>query len=225
MKRNSLFAPLLFLLAAPATAEPCVSATFDSPFPDATGVEAFVADVPSARFPAFWQTGFVDGFRYRLFSNNEGDIQPSDPNQNWAITFACSGVRQTCDMTVDGDAPSDAREIAEALGQCMLGREISDNAPAPPTAEVAATETVEALPANVVPSETACGTAVVTEATDIATLQRLLILLGEDPGPVDGFLGPATFAAMEAFVEDANWDTSIMDVIALLDNLHCERSE
>jgi hypothetical protein len=54
-------------------------------------------------------------------------------------------------------------------------------------------------------------------------MQRLLLMVGSDPGPVDGFLGPRTFAAMDDFVEDSGWNTSTTDVITLLDKLHCER--
>jgi hypothetical protein len=211
----------------PAWAEPCVSATFDRPFPNATGFESFIVDVPSAQFPAFWQTGLIDAYQYRLVSNGEGEIKASDPNQNWVVEIACETAGQSCDMTVNGDAPTEVLQIADTIGQCLVGVEIpqapttpddpyTDNA-VEPQEDVAATQSTA--------TETACGVSVVNEATDVATMQRLLILLGEDPGPVDGFLGPASFKAMGVFVEDPNWDTSITDVISVFDALHCERSQ
>jgi hypothetical protein len=53
-------------------------------------------------------------------------------------------------------------------------------------------------------------------------MQRLLVMAGEDPGPVDGFLGPKSFAAMEVFVQGANWGTPIPDVIDALDASLCD---
>lgn len=226
MRLHHLYGLAFLLIAAPAWADPCVSATFDRSFPGATGVESFVADVPSAQFPAFWQTGLIDGYRYRLFSNGESDIKASDPNQNWSVDLACETAAQNCDMTVNGDAPTQVLQIADTIGQCLLGVEntrapttpddpFTDNAVGPQE-DLAATQSTA--------TETACGVSVVNEATDVATMQRLLILLGEDPGPVDGFLGPATFKAMDVFVEDSNWDTSITSVISVLDALHCDRT-
>lgn len=226
MRLHHLYGPAFLLIAVPAWAEPCVSTTFDRSFPNATGVESFIADVPSAQFPAFWQTGLIDGYRYRLFSNGEGEIKASDPNQNWVVEIACETAGQSCDMTVNGAAPTEVLQIADTIGQCLLGVEntqapttpddpFTDNA-VEPKEDVAATQSTA--------TETACGVSVVNEATDVATMQRLLILLGEDPGPVDGFLGPASFKAMDVFVEDSNWGTSITNVIAVLDALHCERT-
>ncbi len=48
-------------------------------------------------------------------------------------------------------------------------------------------------------------------------------MVGSDPGPIDGFLGPKTFAAMDDCLEDSGWSVSTTDVITLLDKLHCER--
>ncbi|EET47479.1 hypothetical protein TR2A62_0675 [Thalassobium sp. R2A62] len=67
----------------------------------------------------------------------------------------------------------------------------------------------------------ACGRALADELTEAATLQRLLKMAGADPGPIDGFLGPKSFAAMDVFVEDAGWGTSISNTIELLDKHLC----
>jgi len=227
MRLHHLYGPAFLLIAVPAWAEPCVSATFDRPFPNATGVDSFVADVPSAQFPAFWQTGLIDGYRYRLFSNGEGEIKASDPNQYWVVEIACETAGRSCDMTVNGDAPTEGLQIADTIGKCLLGGEITLASTTPETPIVVTTVTLQedvVAPRNT-ETKIACGVATVNEANDVATMQRLLILLGEDPGPVDGFLGPATFKAMDALVDDSNWETSITDVISVFDALHCERSQ
>lgn len=225
MKAHLLYGSAFLLIAAPAWADPCVSATFDLPFPDATGVQSFIADVPSARFPAFWQTGVIGGYQYRLFSNGEGEITASDPENGWTVEVTCQTEGQKCDVKAIGTAPAEVLQIADAMGQCLLGIEIAQVAAAPedPIADTPVTQPADVVvPQN---TEIACGVAILNEATDIATMQRLLTLLGEDPGPVDGYLGPATFQAMDAFVDGSNWDTSITDTIAVLDALHCERSQ
>lgn len=225
MRLHHLYGPAFLLIAAPAWAEPCVSATFDRPFPGATNVDSFIADVPSAQFPAFWQTGSIDGYRYRLFSNGEGEIKASDPNQNWTVEIACETAGRSCDVTMNGNAPTEVQQIADTIGQCLLGVEIGQALAVPkdPIADTTVTPLANAgAPQN---TETACGIAIVDEPNDVATVQRLLILLGEDPGPVDGFLGPATFKAMDVYIENSNWDTSISDAISVLDAQHCERSQ
>jgi hypothetical protein len=231
MRLQSLYGLTFLLIAAPAWADPCVSSTFDRPFPDATDVEAFITDVPSAQFPAFWQRGFIDGYRYNMFSNGDGEIKASDPNENWTVEIACETRDQSCEMASDGDAPTEVLQIADTIGQCLLGIEIIKPVVAPSVPEE---QIVEAPLTDIVPpsranevqqndTTTLCGVAAVNEPTDVATMQRLLILLDEDPGPVDGFLGPASFKAMDIFIDDSNWDTSIADVIVVLDALHCER--
>ncbi|WP_242650963.1 peptidoglycan-binding domain-containing protein [Yoonia tamlensis] len=204
-----------------------MSATFDRSFPHATGVESFIADVPSAQFPAFWQTGLIDGYQYRLFSNGEGEIKASDPNQDWVVEIACETAGQSCDITVDGDAPTEALQIADTITQCLLSSEITlaRTTPENPIVDTTVTSQENVVAPQNSETEIACGVATVNEANDVATMQRLLILLGEDPGPVDGVLGPASFKAMGAFVDDSNWNTSIKNVISALDALHCERSQ
>lgn len=227
MKAQLFYGSAFLLIAAPALADPCVSATFDLPFPDATGVQSFIVDVPSARFPAFWQMGFIDGYQYRLFSNGEGEITASDPENGWTVEITCETSGQSCDVTAIGAAPAEVLQIADALGQCLLGIEIAQaqTIPEDPIADTPFTPPADVVAPRNTETEIACGVATINEANDVATMQRLLILLGEDPGPVDGFLGPATFKAMDVFVEDSNWETSIIDVISVLDALHCERSQ
>lgn len=240
--------------AAPATAAPCVSATFDLPFPGAENVTSFVIDVPSSQFPAFWQKGVIDGFEYQIFANATGLLRGSSTEAAWSIDLACDVGAQACDTTAQGSPPENARRTVDALGQCLLGQDVTPKEDVLPKDDVAAnpapqpdpepqvvaeveveqppvviqtvtadTTAPQARPVSTVTS--GCGLGLVNEATDVATMQRLLVMLGTDPGPVDGFLGPATFRAMDEFVEDSGWDTSIPDLIATLDAAHCARNE
>lgn len=218
--------------ASAATAAPCVTASFDRPLPGANNVVSHVADVPSVQFPAFWQEGRIEGFAYKIFSNSEGFLRSVDPDQGWTIAIVCDAQARNCDLATDGAPPLAATEVARVLGQCLVGEDIPADRFRQASAPVA-TETTEPQVVTVRPTETQmpaatappprpCGLSAVSEANEIATMQRLLLLAGQDPGLVDGFLGPQTFKAMDFFVEDADWDTSIAEVIILLDALLCE---
>lgn len=208
-------------LANSATAEPCVSPTFDVPLPNAQGTESFVSDIPSAQFPAFWQRGTLDGYAYRIYASLEGTLRPVGRVPSWEITMSCDDTDQSCSIDTIGAPPQDAMATADKIGQCLLGQESGDAAPGNASdPDVAIAPAPDLAPA----AEAPCGAALVNEATDVATLQRLLTLAGRDPGPVDGFLGPKSFAAMEAFVPGAGWGTSIPATIAAVDEYLCSAS-
>lgn len=250
MKHVLLSCVGLLVYASASVADPCVGATFDRPMDGAIDVVSYVSDVPSSQFPAFWQEGRLGGFGYKMFASSEAQVRSLDPVQDWGISVACDVADKTCAVTQEGSPPPEAIAASNRIGQCLLGEQTTVEPreqlePTPPQtasqsqeqipalqADEAAVEVSVAAPtnqtvvprprpiANVTPSAT-CGSGTLNEATEIATLQRLLVMAGEDPGPVDGFLGPKSFAAMEIFVEGANWDTSIVDVIALLDARLC----
>lgn len=229
--------------ATAAAAEPCVSPRFDQPLPGAENVVSHVSDVPSARFPAFWQTGTLDGARYTIFSTAEGRLRPLDQRQDWDLDITCDVAGQSCTTAARGVVPNAARATADWIGQCLISADPTPQPDVPPAPEtpVALPPVPDLLATNVsgieaptqaepdldtaktveTPVPTACGVDKTDEATDVATLQRLLTMAGTDPGPVDGFLGPKSFAAMEEFVEGANWGTSISDTIAVLDAHLC----
>ncbi|MEP1962630.1 peptidoglycan-binding domain-containing protein [Tateyamaria sp.] len=215
----------LSFLGTAAIADPCVSATFDRPLEGATDVVSYVSDVPSAYFPAFWQEGNFDGFKYKMFATAEATVSPMNPNQDWAIELTCDTSEQACASVNTGLPPADAIAVAQDIGQCLLGIEnetVAPTLPAPPQQDLANINETAETQALVIQGDITCGSASLNEATDVATMQRLLVMAGQDPGPVDGFLGPRTFLAMETFVTGANWGTSIAKVIALLDARLCE---
>ncbi|AGI67013.1 hypothetical protein OAN307_c13250 [Octadecabacter antarcticus 307] len=220
-----------FYLATAVMAAPCVSATFDRPLPGATDVVSFVTDVPSVQFPAFWQQGHIGEFSYKIFSNAEGVLRPTGPAQDWSIEISCDGPTQACDLGPEGAPTEDALRIASILGQCLIHADIdktdfmppAEPAPVSTPEDVADVIDVQATP-NPAP-KLSCGLFIINEATDEAVMQRLLVMAGSDPGPVDGFLGPRTFRAMDNFVVDSGWATSVDEVIILLDKLLCEHAE
>lgn len=224
MKLRSVACIAAFCASATATlADPCVTDTFDSPLDGATDVTAYVSDVPSAQFPAFWQEGTLEGYRYRMFASAEATLRPSIAGQDWVISITCNVSAQVCSFVNQGTPPADAAAVSNVIGQCLLGVEAEKNVPtAPPQVTAELDQTPVAEQSVQVPDPATCGSASVTEATDVATMQRLLVMAGEDPGPVDGFLGPKSFAAMEVFVQGANWGTPIPEVIAALDASLCD---
>lgn len=238
MKRAFLTLIAIVAAATQLAAEPCVSPTFDVPFPGATDVESHVTDLPSSAFPAFWQEGQLDGYAYKIFANATGVVRGGDQDMSWAIEMMCDVTGATCTFSQTGTPPETATVVAERIGECLVPTTVIAEAPQ----ELATSVIDEVNTAEVVTSpalvmvdpaaETqtteptgACGTAITNELTDIATMQRLLVLLGEDPGPVDGFLGPQSFAAMEAFMSNPGWGTSIPEFVSALSELHCTQAQ
>ncbi|MCF2869863.1 hypothetical protein L0664_02170 [Octadecabacter sp. G9-8] len=224
---------LLGASATPALAAPCVSDTFDVPLPGATDVVSHVTDVPSSQFPGFWQEGQLDGYQYKIFANATATLRGGPSDSDWSIELICDLSAKTCAVTEIGTPPANAPQVARRLEQCFVpSPEINADAAQPtgePPTDVGVAETTfdqQAPTEN--PLEGAvqetCGVALVDEQSDVAIMQRLLIMVGSDPGVVDGFLGPATFEAMDDHVENSGWDTSIPDLISQLDRLHCSGS-
>lgn len=238
MKR-ALF--MLIAVVASATqlaARPCVSPTFDVPLAGATDVTSHVTDLPSSAFPAFWQEGRLDGYAYKIFANGTGMLRGDGGDQPWSIEVMCDVSDATCTLSQTGAPPETAVRASERIAQCLAPQTVIGKDPQEPVAPIAegadaaiavtspALVQPDAAPEPQTPEpDTACGAAITNEATDIATLQRLLVLLGEDPGPVDGFLGPQTFAAMEAFVTDPSWSTPIPELVTVLSQMHCAQSQ
>ncbi len=213
-------------LASSATAAPCVGATFDAPLPGALDVKTFISDVPSAQYPAFWQQGTLNGFRYVIYANLEGSLRSTNPHEDWGLALRCDAAAQTCETTPQGTPPEAARTATDTVARCLLGQEPVQEPAEEPTPAPAPEPVTAAAPAPQIedtpPAPAPCGRALVTEDNDIATLQRLLTMAGQNPGPVDGFLGQQTFTAMQAFVPNAGWSTSVPDTIALVDAFLCQ---
>ena len=224
MRRVICTAIIAAALATQIAAAPCVSPTFDVPFPGATDVTSHVTDLPSSVFPAFWQEGRLDGYDFQIFANATGVLRGGAQDQPWAIEIACDVSAGTCDFGPTGTPPEPATRVAERIGQCLVpSLAIADTTPTPEQSAPEQTEPEPVAVLDVAPEvePQPCGLAVTNELTDVATMQRLLVLLGKDPGPVDGFLGPQSFSAMEAYVSNPGWGTPIADLVSVLSEQHC----
>ncbi|KQI70976.1 hypothetical protein AN191_14795 [Loktanella sp. 5RATIMAR09] len=218
----------LGLTASSLAAAPCVSGTFERPLPGATNVESHVSDVPSAQFPAFWQDGVVNGYAYTIFASAEGTLRPTDAFQDWELTITCDVSAQACEMSRVGVPPEGAEIVARSIGQCLLGAEVETVAPVPVAATaVPATEPVntaialEPIGTSETTAKVLCRAASVAETDDVAALQRLLVIAGENPGQVDGVLGPKSLAAIEAFSPGSSASRTVPELIALLETYLC----
>lgn len=100
------------------------------------------------------------------------------------------------DGTADAEPEPAETQAEEAESEPAEPQPVEAEAAEPAPAQVAA----EDPPAPPAP----CGLATVPEGTPGATLQRLLVEAGEDPGPIDGFPGRLTRRALIAVLgEDA----------------------
>jgi hypothetical protein len=191
-------------------------------------VVSHVSDVPSAQFPAFWQHGVVDGYAYTIFASAEGTLRPTDAFQDWEITITCEVSAQTCDMSRMGIPPEGAEIVARSIGQCLLGADVETAAPIavaaieiPVTDPINAAVALEPIGTGATKEKVLCRAASVEETSDIAALQRLLLIAGENPGQVDGVLGPKSIAAIEAFSPGSSVNRTVPEVIALLETYLC----
>ncbi|WP_197087250.1 hypothetical protein [Pseudorhodobacter wandonensis] len=85
-----------------------------------------------------------------------------------------------------------------------------------PTAEATSAPTTEP-PAPPVP----CGLNAIPEGAEGITVQRLLLLGGADPGPIDGFPGKRTRTAIVELLGEKAADMPIPATIIALDQLLC----
>jgi hypothetical protein len=188
-------------------------------------------DVPSPQFPGLWQQGLIGGYFYTLFANGEGLLQSSRETPDWAITFSCDAETGTCNRTQsEGTAPAEASAIVHQLEQCMNGIEVTTEPPAPQVAEPPA-PTVEEPPAPTVtePIEPTvveaapppCGLKAIPEGAEGLTVQRLVVLAGADPGPLDGYPGKLTQTAIAQLLGPKANGLSLADTIIALDQLLC----
>jgi hypothetical protein len=205
---------------------PCTTQAFDRPFPGATDVVSRVVDVPSVRFPGFWQEGTIGAYPYKIFSNGEGQLQSARRHPDWVIGLVCDEV---CEITTQGTPPENAVKIAAVIGECLLGTDITEEDVATAQSLVSVAQAAQptaptpvAVPIN--PEVSVCTPPVVSEASQAAKFQRLLVIAGQDPGPVDGFLGPLTFQAFESIIDETATAISTADAIKLVEDFICENA-
>ncbi|APX24097.1 MAG: hypothetical protein CML50_12880 [Rhodobacteraceae bacterium] len=225
---------------------PCVGSGFDLPLPGASAVERRSADVPSARYAGIWQEGRVAGYVYQLSSDLSAMLAPTRNAPDWQITVMCDATEDRCDQTRVGAVPDAALPVADMLGQCLLGRDVS--APAaqggamlglPPDAGVTDTDRIvdsNAALATGAGAEGARGggsgvsperaqqcaeAAAMGTAAPVQALQTLLAAGGFDPGPADGVMGARTRSAMVEALGPSADDLSARNAFAALSGRLC----
>lgn len=224
-----------------AHSETCVSDTFDRPLPDATTVETRHADVPSPRFPGIWQEGQVDGFFYRIWSNEVAVLQSNRRSPLWTISVTCDGTDKACSQTVDGVPTPEALQTAGRLGKCLTDASFSGKiietqsaqealVPEEPVAPDVTTSALPAIDAPVAPPSDVtdpppCGLASLPDGETGITLQRLLVAAGADPGPLDGLVGQRTYRALADVLGEDAAQLAQSDAIQALDQFLCAPSQ
>jgi len=173
-------------------AQPCVTQSFERPLPGARNVEVRQADVPSARFPAFWQEGLLFGYAYRIYPNATAELAAEFQRAAWRIDVTCDTDAGTCRYDTTGNGDVVGKEVVPER-QAVV---------APPQAPVAAPDPEpQPDPFEVeVVARANCSKADMPEGNTVFVVQTLLIAAGQDPGPVDGLLGPATLGALNAYL-------------------------
>lgn len=220
-----------------ATAAPCVGAGYDKPFPGATDVETRFADVPSPRFPGLWQEGRISGYAYRIYANGEATIEPPGEDPAWVISVLCAPGAENCSETVEGAPPQAARRLSVQMGRCFtapdtvaattIKPEPVSIAPEtdgwaltpPPQPPFSADDAVEEDPGSPV---SPCGLASVAEGEPGITLQRLLVVAGANPGPLDGLPGARTRGALVQILGDQAADLEPAEAVIALDAFLCD---
>lgn len=209
--------------------------------PGATNVVTRRVDVPSPQFPGLWQEGVIGGYYYKLFANGEGVLQAAPDTPDWAINIICDEVANTCEKVPEGTpAPPEALAIVDRLERCFVAPETAQEIPPPPVvappeplavglptaAEPALEPTppvVEAIPApEPAPPLVPCGLNAIPAGAEGITLQRLLVLGGANPGPIDGFPGKRTRTAIIELLGETGADMPVPAAIVALDQLLCK---
>ncbi|TDL90488.1 hypothetical protein [Meridianimarinicoccus aquatilis] len=112
-----------------ATAQaPCVASAFDKPLPAAENVVTRYADVPAANFPGRWQEGQIHDYIYQLFPDLTGTVGSPPRMNDWRVEVSCDEQARTCVTEPSDAAPELAVLIAEVLGRCLLGANITAEA-------------------------------------------------------------------------------------------------
>ncbi|WP_108258743.1 hypothetical protein [Mangrovicoccus ximenensis] len=112
-------------LPVPVLAEPCVGPGFDRPLPGAVQSEQRFRDVPTARFPGIWQEGRIAGFSYQIASDLSAFVAPGFEAPEWQVVVLCDADAAGCEQRRTGDVPPGALPVAEMLGRCLLGEDLS----------------------------------------------------------------------------------------------------
>ncbi|MDO6591890.1 hypothetical protein DS901_12830 [Loktanella sp. D2R18] len=212
------------IVVSGARAAPCVGSDFATPFPGALNVTVHAVDVPSPRFPGFWQEGTKDGYFFSLFANGDAALT-AGRDSSWHLSYSCDASLDECSANIEGSPPDGAMQVAEQLKQCLLEGEVSlpaEETEAPSPEEEPTNGLSEEPVSPALPEETqACGMETIDDENPTRKLQRMLILAGADPGPVDGIPGAMTANALVSVLGDAATQLTSQDAINALQERVC----
>lgn len=223
----------LCIAASAVQATPCVGSDFTTPFPGASNVTTHVVDVPSPRFPGFWQEGTKDGYFYTLFANGDA-VLTAGRDSTWQIAYGCDAALGECAAQIEGTPPDAAMQVAEQLKQCMLEGEVSqpveepEPAPveaAPSEEEVASDPSVEPVPPIPPQVSETCIVDTIDDENPTRQLQRMLVEAGADPGPLDGIPGAMTTNALIGILGETAAQLPTEDAIVALRELICSDTD
>lgn len=216
-------------------------------------VETRHVDVPSPNFPGLWQEGFILGYFYQIFANDEAVLAQAKSEPDWSISITC--MDEICHRVIVGRPDEGTANIADLLASCLrdpnlsteaIEKELSlseqatskegqTHALTQPLLASGAEGNSEAVEQEAGENNTAlthaedieiattppCGLAVIPEGTPGLTVQRLLVLAGADPGPIDGIPGRMTRAALREVLGKSQSVLSLRKMIFELDALLC----
>lgn len=228
-----------------AIAEPCIGDDFDRMFPGATEVQTYYVDVPTSQFPGIWQEGSINNFFYRIYGN--GDALLRATGHEWEIFISCDLSEMKCNIDADGNPPIDAESIAEGLALCFTAPEqmtfdrfgtqpsridaVQSQSPLEeldPMAGVSSNyltqggslKSVKELSVDSV-EHAKCGLGIEASGSRGLILQRLIVLAGGDPGPLDGIVGGKTKASLINILGEEADGLDVNDAIDALESYLC----
>lgn len=198
----------LSLLCTIARGEPCIGQGFDIPFPQAVDTRLSYVDVPSAIAPSYWQEGKIEGLFYHIYPNNSANLIPDKYKPQWSIFTDCQDTKKPCQYKFSGSPPENAKEISIKLGACLRGETVE------PARAIEAYSPVEN-----------CGLAPEADPNPMVTLQKLLTMLGQNPGDADGFYGAKTETALRNVFPDLKFPIDVKQAINLANQKLCAAKE
>jgi hypothetical protein len=182
-------------------------------------VETRRANIPSSKFPDLWQEGFIDGYFYRVFVNGDGLLQSSRRIPDWQITITCDEASKICSRAVDGFVPpQQAFETAAKIENCLVGSKESETTSSQVTKTAEQTGKADGPELS---SQQYCASETSAKEPEGVTVQKLLTLAGADPGPIDGFPGKRTRAAIVNLFGEEGQKMTIATAISKLKQMVC----
>ena len=183
---------------------------------------------PFLSVPWSWQEGLIEGFFYAIYANGDGSIRPRPTPQDWYIDIKCDATDQSCSRKIEGSPPTGAIRVTNLLEQCLLRPKANSTVPltrasAESSIQQYTAESIEQdITAQLAPQFN-CGLAGISDESTGIVLQKLLVIAGANPGPIDGYRGTMTNSALTQILGESSQYQSIADAIIALDRFICAK--